>query len=104
MTAAVYGGAHTAGRPAPMAPSDTIDDGCRRQNLYQQAILHFTKAVELKPSLSEPHLNLANLYLEKLNDDQKALYHFKTWLRKAPRDRRAEGIRQKIEQIEREKE
>ena len=71
------------------------------QGRHQQAIDHFQKALELRPSLPDPHLDLANLYLEQLNDEQKALYHLKTWLRKSPRDRRAEGIRKKIDQIER---
>ena len=73
-----------------------------RQNGYQKAIDHFQKALKSKPSVSEPHLNLADLYLEKFNDKQKALYHLKTWIRKAPKDKRADKIRKMIDQIERE--
>jgi tetratricopeptide (TPR) repeat protein len=71
-----------------------------RQNRYQKAIEHLQKAVENKPSASEPHLNLADLYLKKLNDKQKALYHLKIWIKKAPRDKRADKVRKMIDQIE----
>lgn len=73
-----------------------------RQNRYQKAIEHFQKALESKPSASELHLNLADLYLKKLNDKQRALYHLKTWIKKTPKDKRADKVRKMIDQIERE--
>ena len=73
-----------------------------RQNRNQKAIEHFQKALENKPSVSEPHLNLADLYLKEVNDKQKALYHLKTWIRKAPKDKRAARVKEMIDQIQRE--
>jgi tetratricopeptide (TPR) repeat protein len=73
-----------------------------RQNRFPKAVEHFQKALQKKPSVPEPHLNLADLYLKKFNDKKEALYHLKTWIRKAPEDKRADRVRKMIDKIQRE--
>ncbi len=67
---------------------------------YDKAIKIYGNVLKLEPDSLDPHLNLANIYLKQLNDKQKALYHLKVWIRKAPEDKRADTVRKMIDQIE----
>ena len=71
-----------------------------RTNRYREAIEHYTKALEIQPAFLEPHLSLARLYLQKYQDNRKALYHLKRWLKKAPGDPRADSVRKQADKIE----
>lgn len=69
---------------------------------YDKAIEGYEKALQLDPGYSEVRLNLASIYLEKVRDKQKSLYHLRTVLQKAPRHPQAERIRQVIGMLEKE--
>ena len=48
-----------------------------KKGMYKQAVQMFEKGVELKPDDAEAHLELVNLYLYKIKDRKKALFHYK---------------------------
>jgi len=66
-----------------------------------KAIELYDYAIKLRPNSLEPYLNLGNIYLEKLNDRQKALYYFKKFLENAPHHPISDSVREKIHKIER---
>ncbi len=70
---------------------------------YDKAIEVQEKALQLDPGYSEARLNLASLYLEKVKDTKKALYHLRTALEKAPLHPQAERIKEVIRTLEMEK-
>jgi len=70
---------------------------------YDKAIEAYEKALQLDPGYAEARLNLASLYMGKVKDTKKALYHLRTALEKAPRHPQAERIKEVIRTLEMEK-
>ena len=69
---------------------------------YDKAIELYKHAIKLQPTSPEPYLNLGNIYLENLNDKQKALHYFKSWIKKAPHRPISDSVRETIHKLERE--
>jgi Flp pilus assembly protein TadD len=56
------------------------------------AIREFEKAVQLKPDDADAHYNLAILYDEKLRDNDKALEHYRAYLKIAPNSKDSQKV------------
>jgi tetratricopeptide (TPR) repeat protein len=69
---------------------------------FDKSIEAYQTALQLSPVYSEARLRLAQLYLEKVKDREKALYHLRVVLEKEPQHPQAERIRQVIGTIEKE--
>jgi tetratricopeptide (TPR) repeat protein len=68
-----------------------------------KAIEAYEKALGLDPGYAEARLNLASLYMGRVKDTGKALYHLRATLEQAPRHPQAERIREAIRTLEMEK-
>ena len=63
------------------------------QNKFSPAIAEFKKVLELKPNDKESHYNLAIIYDEHLKDNQKALEHYRAYLKIAPEGNDSQKVR-----------
>ncbi len=57
-----------------------------RQGDYKKAVESFNKVIAVNPQDADVHYNLGVLYSEYLNDNKKAIEHFKDYLNLAPND------------------
>jgi len=64
-----------------------------REHEFEKAIAEFQKALEFIPEDADAHFNLAVLYDEEMNDSEKAVEHYRAYLKHTPQ---AED-RQKVE-------
>ncbi len=63
-----------------------------QSNRYHEAEKEYKRALELFPEDPYTHYNLAVLYDENLNDNRKAIYHYKSYLEICPTARDAETV------------
>lgn len=63
-----------------------------KQNDYRTAIREFEKVVQLKPDDADAHYNLAILYDEKMRNNDKALEHYRAYLKIAPNSKDAQKV------------
>jgi tetratricopeptide (TPR) repeat protein len=68
----------------------------REKKIYGQAVKILEKAVQLKPNDAEAHLELANLYLHKVKNREKALFHYRRVLMINPAHQDGQRIRKAI--------
>jgi tetratricopeptide (TPR) repeat protein len=85
------------------APFYRLGAAYEKTSQYDRAIEAYEKALALDPGYAEARLNLASLYMGRVKDTQKALYHLRTALEKSPRHPQAERIREAIRALEMEK-
>ena len=72
----------------------------REQSRFSEAIEEYETAARLNSSYSDPHFNLARIYLKELKDVEKALYHFKKSMAVNPHHPRVAALRKKVENLE----
>lgn len=65
----------------------------------EEAIKEYEKSIELTPHIINPYESLARLYLEKLDDPERALYFFKKGIEMAPNSRRVKQIEAMIKRL-----
>jgi len=65
----------------------------------EEAIEEYKKSIELTPHIVAPYESLARLYLEKLNDREKALYFFKKGIEMAPNSKRVKEMEAEIRRL-----
>lgn len=70
-----------------------------QDNPYK-AVEYFEKALEIQPKLFEAHCNLGFLYLMKIGDKEKALYHFKEYLKYKPYEEKAADVERIVNALE----
>lgn len=63
-----------------------------RQNDFRTAIKEFERVVQLKPDDADAHYNLAILYDEKMRDNDKALEHYRAYLKISPNSKDAQKV------------
>ena len=68
---------------------------------FQEAAEEYESALELMPDDPDTHYNLGILYDEGINNNKKAIYHYKNYLELKPEASDAEYVKQWIEKAER---
>jgi arylsulfatase A-like enzyme/Flp pilus assembly protein TadD len=68
----------------------------RKEHRWQEAAALFNEVLRQMPDEPEVHLELGDLYAGPLKDPALARAHYNAFLRRAPRDRRAAGVRQRV--------
>ncbi|MDP3732564.1 MAG: tetratricopeptide repeat protein, partial [Candidatus Omnitrophota bacterium] len=63
---------------------------------YNEAIVEFTKVLELNPNDAATHYNLGLIYAEYLSNKEKAIIHFKRYLMLEPKDKDADRAKRYI--------
>lgn len=56
----------------------------KEKRWYGKAVAMFRKALDIDPSYAHAHLGLGSIYAEGLRDRQKAIYHYREYLRLQP--------------------
>jgi tetratricopeptide (TPR) repeat protein len=65
----------------------------KEKRWYGRAIAMFQKALEIDPSYAHAHLGLGSVYAEGLRNRQKAIYHYRQYLRLQPNGTYAPQVR-----------
>jgi tetratricopeptide (TPR) repeat protein len=63
---------------------------------YAEALKEFEKALELRPDDGYSHYNLGIIYSQYVIDEDKAVDHFKKYLKIAPSDKDADMARKYV--------
>ena len=63
-----------------------------KQENYRSAIREFEKVLESRPDDADSHYNLAVIYDGKLNDNKRALEHYRAYLRISPQAKDAKKV------------
>ncbi len=63
-----------------------------KQNDFKTAIKEFEKVIQLKPDDADAHYNLAILYDEKAGNNDKALEHYRAYLKIAPNSKDSQKV------------
>ena len=63
-----------------------------KQNDFRTAIREFEKVLSVKPDDADAHYNLAILYDEKVKDNNKALEHYRAYMKIAPDSKDAKKV------------
>lgn len=71
-----------------------------KKYMYQEAAIETENALKLDPKMADAHRNLGLIYYLYLEDNKKAVYHFKKLLQLAPDQPDAENIKKIIREIE----
>jgi tetratricopeptide (TPR) repeat protein len=64
--------------------------------MYEEAVKEYEKTLSLRPDDLYAHYNLGIIYSQYLIDEEKAVSHFKKYLKKAPTDKDADMARRYI--------
>jgi tetratricopeptide (TPR) repeat protein len=64
-----------------------------------RAIENYEKSMELRPDIMNPYESLGRLYLDKLNDRERALYFFRKGVEMAPRSKRVGALQAEIKRL-----
>ena len=65
----------------------------KEKGWHGKAITAFSKALEIDPDYAQAHLGLASIYANELKNRQKAIYHYKQYLKLQPQGPYAPQVR-----------
>ena len=71
-----------------------------KKEKYDNAVKKYEEVLKIDPNNSDSHLNLGSIYDNKLNSNEKAIYHYKEFLRLNPNYKDADVIKVRIDQLE----
>ena len=66
------------------------------QQNFPAAIVEYQKVLELRPEDADAHYNLAVIYDDYMKDSEKALEHYRRYIKAAPKAPEAQKVRQWI--------
>ena len=70
------------------------------QQNFPAAIVEYQKVLEIRPDDADAHYNLAVIYDDYLKDNEKALEHYRRYIKAAPETPEAQRVREWIKQKE----
>ncbi|MBW2058333.1 MAG: tetratricopeptide repeat protein, partial [Deltaproteobacteria bacterium] len=73
---------------------------CEEAGRFDEAIGSYMRSMELRPHIINPYENLGRLFLDKLNDPDRAVYFLKKGIEMAPNSRRREKIEALVKAVE----
>jgi tetratricopeptide (TPR) repeat protein len=76
-----------------------LGDAQEKAGNLDEAIKNYEKSIELSPHVINPYESLGRLYMERLNDREKALYFFREGIQMAPNSRKVKEIEDMIKSL-----
>nr|NIM98323.1 tetratricopeptide repeat protein [candidate division Zixibacteria bacterium] len=76
-----------------------LGDAQEKAGNLDEAIKNYEKSIELSPHVITPYESLGRLYMERLNNREKALYFFREGIQMAPNSRKVREIEDMIKSL-----